>query len=88
MTQIWKSNIESYENLNGVCSHLNHVLTASSASDSACSEQIQEKFEWLTWLTNWLTKIVSCLLAQNKAIGMKRVQRRAKDFIPADTKKG
>ena len=24
----------------GVCSHLNHVLTASSASDSACSEQL------------------------------------------------
>ena len=25
----------------GGCSHLNHVLTASSASDSACSEQLQ-----------------------------------------------
>ena len=24
----------------GVCSHLNHVLTASSASDSACTEQL------------------------------------------------
>ncbi len=25
----------------GVCSHLKSVLTASSASDSACSEQLQ-----------------------------------------------
>ena len=25
----------------GVCSHLNPVLTASSASDSTCSEQLQ-----------------------------------------------
>ena len=24
----------------GVCSHLNHILTASSADDSACPEQI------------------------------------------------
>ena len=24
----------------GVCSHLNHVLTASSASNSACTEQL------------------------------------------------
>ena len=28
----------------GVCSHLNHVLTASSASDSACSEQLPLAF--------------------------------------------
>ena len=26
------------------CSHLNHVLTASSASDSACSEQLPENY--------------------------------------------
>ena len=29
----------------GVCSHLNHVLTASSASDSACFEQLQIFFK-------------------------------------------
>ena len=32
----------------GVCSHQNHVLTASSASDSACSEQLP-KFHTHTW---------------------------------------
>lgn len=29
----------------GVCSHLNHILTTSSASDSASSEQPQYFFE-------------------------------------------